>query len=219
MICEELDESDIHCVVVECDAERVQHAVAEGRLVVPGLASEDDTLISAGIDRAAGVVCVVNSDAENMFITVTAAELRPGIRVIARAESPDSARKLERAGASLVVSPHQMAGKTIATALVHPRLAKFLNRGEANSAYFELGEVVVNRGSKAEGMTISDLGAQLRGLVFVAIDQQGGELVVQPPGDFCFAAGDVVIFAGGGDVVGHMKSATRKTREREPALA
>lgn len=219
MICEELDQSHIDCVVIECESERVQRATADGRLVVMGQASDDDTLLAAGIEHASGVVCVVNSDAENMFITVTAAELCPAIRIIARAESPDSGRKLERAGASLVISPHQMAGKTIATALVHPRLTKFLNRGEEHTGYFELGEVVIQEGAPAVGQAVCELGAKLRGLVFVAVDREGGDLVVQPPGDFSFEAGDVVIFAGGGKVVHEMRAAAMPTRSREPALA
>lgn len=219
MICEELDQSDIECVVIESSSDQTQSAIAGGRLVINGAASDDDILIAAGIERASGVVCVVDSDAENMFITVTASELRPGIRVIARAESPDSARKLERAGASMVVSPHQMAGKTIATALVHPRLAKFLNRGEEQTGYFELGEVVIEKDSHAAGQTVSELGAELSGLVFVAVDQEHGELVMQPPGDFCFSAGDVVIFAGGKEIVERMKSTARTAGRREPVLA
>lgn len=218
MICQEIDRGHIDSVVIETDPENARHALADGRLVVNGCATEDETLREAGIDRAAGVVCAVNSDAENMFITVTAAELNPSVRIIARAESPSSAHKLERAGASLVVSPHQMAGKTIATALVHPRLTKFLNRGEESTGYFELGEVVVQPGSRAEGQTIRELGSELQGLVFVAIDQAHGELVVQPPGDLAFGAGDVVIFAGGDDVVPQMKRVAGLAGKREPAL-
>ncbi|TWT40252.1 Voltage-gated potassium channel Kch [Botrimarina hoheduenensis] len=217
MICHELDRDGRACVIVEQHPESVQQAFNDGRLVIAGRASDDEVLISAGIDRASCVVCVVDSDAENMFITVTAAELKPGVRIIARADCPSSARKLEHAGAALVVSPHQMAGKTIATALVHPRLTKFLNRGEEHAGYFELGEIVIQAGSPAEGQTVRELGSKLQGLVFVAVDESHGELVVQPSGDFCFKANDVVIFAGGEAVVTQMQRAAKVATSRTAA--
>ena len=86
MICQELDRSDLKCVVVERDPEHVLHAKQDDRLVVAGVASEDDTLLAAGVERAQGVVCAVDSDAENMFITVTARELNPMCRVVSRAD-------------------------------------------------------------------------------------------------------------------------------------
>ena len=218
MICQELDRSDLKCVVVERDPEHVLHAKQDDRLVVAGVASEDDTLLAAGVERAQGVVCAVDSDAENMFITVTARELNPMCRVVSRADSPSSTHELEQAGASLVISPHQMAGKTMATALIHPRLARFLNRGDEESSYFELGEVIVQKGSSIVGKDIREVGAEMAGLVFVAVEKADGKLVVQPPGDFQFSQGDVVIFAGSGEVVDRMRSASR-TGKPEAVLA
>lgn len=203
-ICIEIERSGLECVVIESDRESVQNAVVDGHLVVSGVASEDAVLIAAGLDRASAIVCGVNSDAENLFITVTAKELNPNCRIISRAESPGASSKLERAGASLVVSPHQMAGKTIATALVHPRLTRFLHSSAAHSkesCYFELGEVIVQTGSNVEGKTVREVGSELRGLVFVAIERQGSPLIVQPSGAEQFIAGDVLIFAGAGEVV------------------
>lgn len=210
MICQEIERSGLECVVVERDEQMVQDALADGHLVVAGVASEDETLLAAGIERAQAIVCCVDSDAENMFITVSARELNPACRVISRAESTGAARKLERAGAALVVSPHQMAGKTIATALVHPRLTKFLHSPskaeEPGVCCFELGEVVVGEGSELVDKSVKEVGQRLDGLVFVAVDRASGELVVQPHGDLAFEAGDVVIFAGAGDVVHAMRN-------------
>lgn len=221
MICLEIERSGLECVVIERDGDGVQRAIVDGRLVVSGAASEDETLLAAGLGRASAIVCGVDSDAENLFITVSARELNPACRIISRAESLGSASKLERAGASLVVSPHQMAGKTIATALVHPRLTRFLHSSAAESAdscYFELGEVVVQANSDAEGKSVRQLGGHLRGLVFVAIEREGASLIVQPGGDEEFHAGDVLIFAGAGEVVHQMHAAAAPSNRREPAL-
>ncbi|MEM1305356.1 MAG: potassium channel family protein, partial [Planctomycetota bacterium] len=125
-ICEQVIRGGLECVIIEEREDCVAAAAEDGRLVVAGSASDDETLLRAGIDRARGVVCAVDSDAENMFITITARDLNPEITVISRAEGETAGRKLQRAGASLVVSPHQMAGETAATALLHPRLSKFM---------------------------------------------------------------------------------------------
>lgn len=220
MICEEIVESGRDCVVVENHPDSVQRAIADGRLVVSGTASEDETLLAAGIERAEAIVCAVDSDAENMFITVSARELNPQCRVISRAESIDASRKLERAGAALVVSPHKMAGKTIATALLHPRLARMLNGGDGcEKRYFELGEVVIHPTSRIVGESISVIGGEMDGISFVALERPDGDLIVQPGGDERFLAGDVLIFAGAGDVVKRMRAAAASSRRAQPVTA
>lgn len=229
MVCEEIERGGLPYVVIERDSEGVEQAKRDGRLVIAGMASEDETLIAAGIHRAQGIVCAVDSDAENMFITVTVRELNSSVRIISRAESPTSARKLEHAGASLVISPHQMAGKSIATAFVHPRLTRFLysssnDETDQGSCYFELGEIEVQGGSAIEGKTVAEFGAEMTGVVFVAIeraarsDRGNGELIVQPRGDVQFLTGDIVIFAGTDKAAVEMKQAAKATRRRKPAL-
>ncbi len=215
MICRELDQSSIDIVIIEINERSVRKAIDDGRLVVEGIASADDILIEAGIEKAQGIVCAVDSDAENMFVAISARDLNPDCRVISRAESLDAARKLERAGASLVVSPHQMAGKTIATSLLHPRLSRFLGSSERDGLYFELGEVVIEKGSEAEGKTVLEIGVEMRGLSFVAVERKGksdskDELIIQPTGSVEFHADDVLIFAGAGPVVNRMHKAAKK---------
>ncbi|MEM1304848.1 MAG: TrkA C-terminal domain-containing protein, partial [Planctomycetota bacterium] len=105
-------------------------------------------------------------------------------------------RKLQRAGASLVVSPHQMAGETAATALLHPRLSKFMGASSDEQHSFQLGETQINEGSVLAGQTIKQFGETADALVFVAIERSSGEMLIRPRGYESFAAGDVVIFAG-----------------------
>lgn len=206
MICDQIEVGGVSCVVIDNDKDSIETAKADGRLVVEGVASQDEVLLSAGVERASGVVCAVDSDAENMFITVTARSLNPCCRVISRAESYEAARKLEHAGASLVVSPHQMAGKTVATAILHPRLTRFLHTDEETSLFFELGEVVLRSGSEAIGQTVERFGAANRGVVFVAIERESGELIMQPGGETMFLEGDVVIFVGDQQAFDKMRS-------------
>ncbi|TWT90046.1 Voltage-gated potassium channel Kch [Pseudobythopirellula maris] len=207
MIIEETRHSGLECVVIERDDHGYEHAQSDGLLVIHGVASEDEILLRAGIERARGVVCAVDSDAENMFITVTARDLNPRCRVISRAESVDASRKLERAGAAMVVSPHQMAGKSVAAALLNPRLTRFLNNGEEDARRFELGEVEVAPGAPIIGQSIHEFGAEADGVVFVAIERKTGQFVLRPRGCEVFDEGDVVIFAGAGDGVDQIREA------------
>jgi voltage-gated potassium channel len=98
-------------VVIDTDVEGTrEHAEATGAPIIHGRASDDDVLHQAGIMRASGLIACVDSDAENVFITLSARELRAGITIVARASDEDSERKLRRAGADRVVSPYKESG-------------------------------------------------------------------------------------------------------------
>lgn len=195
-ICSEVLHGGLKCVVIEHDEEGVALALEDGRLVLHGHASDDELLIKAGVERARGVVCAVDTDAENMFITVTARDLNPNCTVISRAETESAARKLQRAGASLVVLPHQMAGETVANAVLNPRLAKFMGAACEDRHHFEMGEALILPGAELAGQTVQEFGGQAEGLVFIAIERADGEMVIRPRGRESFRDGDVVIFAG-----------------------
>ncbi|MEM9187088.1 MAG: potassium channel protein [Planctomycetota bacterium] len=195
-ICREIRRGGLDCVVIEQGEAGVARAREDGRLVVHGEASDDAVLIRAGVKRARGVVCAVDSDAENMFITVTARDLNPDCTIISRAETDSAGQKLRRAGASLVVSPHQMAGETVANAVLNPRLSKFMGVEREDGHHFRMGETIVLPGSELSGQTIAEFGGLAEALVFVAIEREDGEMVVRPRGHDAFRDGDVVIYAG-----------------------
>ena len=217
MICDEIERGGLQCVIIECNPDQVEEARSDGRLVIEGIASEDEVLIEAGLERAQGIVCGVNVDAENLFITVTVHSINPNCQIISRAETPQAARKLRHAGASLVVSPAQMAGQTVATALLNPRLSRFLNTGSECSEHFELSEGIVESGSQVENKSVSDCGIQLQGVVFVAIEHADGTLHMQPTGDKIFREGDIVIFAGSTEAIALMQSALSANKPAEVA--
>jgi voltage-gated potassium channel len=98
-------------VVIDTNIEETRsHAVALEAPIIHGAASDDDVLLRAGIMRAAGVIACVDSDAENVFITLTVRELRPDLPIVARAAVEDTERKLRHAGADRVVSPYKETG-------------------------------------------------------------------------------------------------------------
>ncbi len=194
-ICAELNHDGVACVVIEHHDPGVQLAHEDGQLVLQGRASDDDVLRSAGVQRARGVVCAVDSDAENMFITVTARQLNNHCLVVARAETAESARKLKHAGATTTVSPHEMAGRSAASALLRPHLTRIMS-GDDMEGQFELGEAAVHERSTLVGQTVQEFGCEADNVVFVAIRRVCGRIMVRPRGSDQFESGDIIIFAG-----------------------
>ncbi len=193
-ICKQLEEGGLHCVVVENNDLHCQLAIDVGHLVVQGTASDDEILLQAGVERARGVVCAVDSDAENLFITVTVRGLNSNCLIVARAESTGSAKKLKHAGATVTVSLHQMAGESAAGALLRPHLTRIMN-GDDMAGQFELGEAEVANRSRLVGKSIGEFDEQANDIVFVALRRAEGKVIVRPGGAQRFEQGDVVIFA------------------------
>lgn len=197
-ICDQVRRAGMTVVVIERDDHNYIRSIDDGYLTLQGQASEDETLLAAGVMKARGIVCAVSSDAENMFICVSARDLNPECLVVARAESFNSGRKLKHAGATISISPQQMAGVSAANALLRPCLTNIMS-GDDLSGRFELGEAVVNAKSSLVGKSIDEFGHEAEGAVFIAIRRASGELVVRPRGRDRFATDDVIIFAGSDD--------------------
>jgi voltage-gated potassium channel len=124
IICAELQRAGIEFVIIEKDPTLVQAADCLGYLVVEGDATSDTSLRAAGITKARGVIAVLNSDADNLFISLAAREMNPDIKIIARGEEPATENRLLRAGADVVVSPLKLGGQQIARMVLegHARL-------------------------------------------------------------------------------------------------
>ena len=106
-------------VVLEKDARMAKEALAKGYLVMEGDVLSEDTLKSAGVERARTLIAAMGSDADNVFVTLTAKELNPHIKVVARAERMESVKKLKQAGASEVIMPSAIGGKAMADAILY----------------------------------------------------------------------------------------------------
>jgi voltage-gated potassium channel len=114
-VAKDLQASGVPFVVIDDNPDVREHADEQDVLLVEGRGSDDHTMLEAGLERARAVVACVDSDAENIFVTLTARELRPDIPIVARAAVESSERKLIRAGANEVVSPYKASGRTMAS--------------------------------------------------------------------------------------------------------
>ena len=110
-------------VVIDRNPETVDAAAAAGVPSIEGEAANEQLLRQAGIERARALIACVDSDAENVFITLTARELRPDLTIVARASGEEAEQKLRRAGAQRVVSPYTSSGSEMARLALHPQVA------------------------------------------------------------------------------------------------
>jgi voltage-gated potassium channel len=187
-------------VIVERDPE-IFKTIDPGVLAICGNAAEDAVLESAGIARARGLVSVVSSDADNVYITLTAAGLRPDLYIVARAGDEGAERKLLRAGASKVVSPYAIGGAGIANAILRPAVVDFIELvTRREHLELQMEEVLIGAQSPLAGRTILEAGLrQNYGAIVVAVKKGNDHMQFNPSPEHLMAAGDRLIVLGAGE--------------------
>jgi len=198
IVCRALQETGVPFVVIEADGDAAGEAHDEDYLCLHGDATDDDILIKAGIDRAHGVCAVLPSDADNVFITMTAREFSRNLQIVTRGENPGTTRKLLRAGATRVVSPHEIGGIRMANAILRPHVIDFLEAAtRGGGSEIHLGEVVVSERSRFAGRNLIDSGIrQDFGVIIVAIRKLSGRMLFNPNPTNVIEPGDVLITMG-----------------------
>jgi len=175
-------------VVVDPNPENRARAEALEIPFIEGDATDDDVLGEAGIERARSIVVCADSDANNVFITLTARELRSDILIVARAAAEDTEKKLIRAGADRVISPYKSSGTEMARLALHRQLSGVV---DVNVQY-RLEEIEVGRRCGALGKTIEDI----RGGTIILALRRGKTFEPQPAGATVLREGDVLIAIG-----------------------
>jgi voltage-gated potassium channel len=160
-----------------------------GVRAILGEPSDDESLKAAGIERAKAIVACVDSDAENIFITLTARELRPDIVIVARASVDGSEAKLRRAGADRVISPYKASGSEMARLALHPQVSGSV---DLSADDYRVEEIEVAEGAAGVGMALADV----RGGSIIAALRRDGRFEPQPPGDIVLRPGDVIVAMG-----------------------
>jgi voltage-gated potassium channel len=190
---------DVSFVVVEQDQDILEECLAEGNLALLGEASDDEVLQEAGILRAGGLIAAVDSDADNVFVVLSARKLNPKLHIVARASSDESAAKLEIAGADRTLSPYAVGGRRLASLATQPLVVDFLDvvtRGE-KGIEFRLEEFFVPEHSTIAEHTIGDLKIGERtGAIVLAIRTTEGNFDTTPSADDRLRAGDTLIVLG-----------------------
>ncbi len=198
VVVSELRAAGIPLVVIEQKEELIDELGRQGILYLQKNATSDETLLEAGLERAAGLVTTVNSDADGVFISLSAREIRPDIFILARASDKSNENKLLRAGASRVVCPHQLGGELMAEIIHKPTVVDFLNYALGNNDMdLQLEEAPVGVDSPVHGKTLVESGLRKNyGVIIIAIKRQNGEMVFNPGADEVFYARDVIVVLG-----------------------
>jgi voltage-gated potassium channel len=176
-------------VVIDDNPDNREIAEEMDAPLLEGRPSDDEVLRRAGVERARSILACMDSDAENIFTTLTARELRPDITIVARASVEDSEKKLMRAGANRVISPYKSSGAEMARLALHPQVAGVVDVAPE----YRMEEIEVSADCAGAGKRIGDV----RGTAsIVALRRTDGTIEPQPAGDRELEAGDVVVAMG-----------------------
>ncbi len=185
-------------LVIDSDPARLATIQADGYLALNGDASDDATLIRAGIARARALLTAVQSDAANVYITLSARALNPSLLIIARAATTEAEHKLRIAGASKVISPYVLGGRSMASMALQPAVMDFLDLlMHSDDADTWLEELVIGPDSALQGMRVDETNLRERaGMTILAVWRADGRMLVNPPPDTILKHGDTLIVLG-----------------------
>jgi voltage-gated potassium channel len=198
MIVAELRHRQVPLIVIERDPERCHEAIESGLLAVAADASNEDVLKRVGIGRARGLIAAVGTDAENVYTVLSARLLNPGLFIVSRAESEESRRRLERAGADRVVSPYQIGAVHLAQTALRPAVVDFMQFAtSATNLELNMEQIRVDAGTPFVGQSILEANLRQRyGAIVVGIQRADGKMEFNPAPDAKMMAGDQLVVLG-----------------------
>jgi voltage-gated potassium channel len=198
LICKEFTASGLPFVVVEKSPETLERLEEEGYLHLRGDATLDETLLKAGIKRARGLISVVTSDTENVYITLTARGLNADLYILARSGEEGSDIKLKRAGANKVVSPYVIGGSRMAQSILRPNVVDFIEIATGSEHMdLQMEEIAIPPHSAFAGETLVSAGFRKDiGVIIVGIKKAHGAMVFNPNPHARIEGGDTLIVLG-----------------------
>ncbi len=215
----ELKRNNEPFVVIERDPQVIERLRELGYHVIRGDATEDATLLAAGVKRASKLITTLDEDNANIVTVLSARELNPDLWIASRLVREDAYHKLRRAGADEVVSPYDYGGRRLALTLLRPHVAEFLSEvvfDEGRGA--EMDELRVEEGSELVGKTLAQADLRRRfGITVIALyrgdggrpDNATGGFELNPGPDTVLRTGDVLIIVGTADQLRHLHRALR----------
>lgn len=199
-ICKKLKNENIPFVVIDKNPSLNAYLENEDYLYIIDDSSREETLLLAGVDRAKGLISVVSSDADNVYIVLTARQLNPNLYIIARAAEESSEQKMYKAGADKVISPYKIGGERMALAVLKPSVLDFIEiavGGKAEQGVLKMEEILVSENSSLVGKTI--LESQIReitGSIIIPVKKADGRMEFNPKSKYKIDANDIFIALG-----------------------
>jgi len=198
LIAAELKRHNVSFVVLERDEALVDDMVQDGLLGLAGNATDDTVLEQCGIERARGLVTVLSSDADNVYLTLSARGMNSDLFIVSRAADENSEGKLKRAGADRVVLPYNIGGMKIAQAILRPTILEFIDLvGGGQAQDLMLDEVHVGANSPYSDLPLNESNIrQQLGVIILAIKPVDGPMQINPRPDQVIRRGDTLICLG-----------------------
>lgn len=196
---EELLRTGTTFVVVDNNEDRVERAIKAGMLAVHADASRDETLRDVGIARAKGLIATLSSDADNLFLILSAKSLNAQLLLSARVSEESSEQKMRRAGADHVFAPYNTTGHRMAQALLKPHVQQFLDFTTSQNIGLDVGieQVLVTENSTYIGRSLAEMPIRREtGVIVLAIRKATGEMSFNPPAEARIRGGDHLIAMG-----------------------
>ena len=202
-VAEEFRAADAAYLVLDFHEDAVAAAREDGVLMLEGDATKDENLRRAGLERARGLVAASDSDADNLYVVLSARSARPELTIVARASGADAERKLALAGADRVVLPYTTAGQVMANLVLKPQVTAFLDVvTTATGPDLQLAEIEVRKTCAAAGRTIRELRIRHEtGAIVIALRKPDGSFDTTPEPDTPLEIGDVLIGVGSPDEI------------------
>jgi voltage-gated potassium channel len=211
----ELQHAGVPFVVVDIDPDRAEKAVMSGMLAVAADSTRDETLHEVGIDRARGLVAALATDADNLFVLLSAKGLNPSIYVATRAAEEGAEAKMRRAGADAVFAPYAITGHRLAQSLLRPHVVQFLDFTTKDIGEdIAIEQVRVDESSEMVSRTIKDM--QIRkevGVIVMAIRKADGKMMFNPRAETAVEGGDFLIVMGKPDNLRSLESLLAGARQ------
>lgn len=206
-ICEFLTQRRKPFVVIDTDNEHVEQVCLEsGWHAISGDATDDAVLKTAGIERARGLATVLPTDADNVYVVLTARMFSAKLQIVARASEPKAIGKLERAGATRVISPFSSGAVKMARFMLSPSVEDFLEITDSGGSELELADIQIDSDSPYVGRKLMDTDLRDKGVMIIGIRRANGERLLPPTGTAVIEAGDSLFAFGSSEAVNAMIS-------------
>jgi len=194
----ELKRAGVPFLIVDSSEDRVEWAMRDGMLGVLADATDDETLKQAGVLRAKGLIATLQSDADNLFVILSAKALKPSLQVSARVASEQSEKKMRLAGADHVFAPYDMTGNRMAQVMLKPHVFQFIDfttKGMGLDVGIEQFSVSSSCEIASKSLAESKIRSEL-GVIVLAIRKSDGRMLFNPPAEAEINGGDFLIVMG-----------------------
>lgn len=192
-VAREFESEGVPFVVLDAKAELEELMALDGVLYSIADPTQESVLRDVGAERARGLICAVDSDADNVYIAMTARAINPTLFIVARASDPESPERLYRAGVNRVISPYVSSGRHMALLGLRPRVVDYLDIAGLGERKVRLEEILIEEGSLFVGATVAEVCGEAIPLL---IQRNVGHLIPRPEGPEELEAGDLLVVVG-----------------------